>query len=89
MSILGWIVIGFFAGWLASVVTRTKKRMGCILDTVIGIVGAFLGGFIFSYLQESKVTFAFNLWSFFVAFVGAVVLLLAVKLLVWLFSGGK
>ena len=89
MSIPGWIVIGFFAGWLASLVTRTRKKLGCILDPIIGIVGAFVGGIIFSYLQNEKVTFEFDLWSFFVAFVGAVVLLLVVKLLMWLFGGRK
>jgi uncharacterized membrane protein YeaQ/YmgE (transglycosylase-associated protein family) len=89
LSILGWIVIGFFAGWLAGIATRTGKKFGCLLDVVVGIIGAFVGGFIFSYLQHQKVTFEFNLWSFFVAFVGAVVLLLAVRIVVWLFTGSK
>ncbi|MDY6794568.1 MAG: GlsB/YeaQ/YmgE family stress response membrane protein [Actinomycetota bacterium] len=84
MSILGWIVIGFFAGWLAGVVTGTGDRFGCCLDVVVGVIGAFLGGFIFSYIQNQKVTFKFDLWSFFVAFVGAVVLLMGLKLLAWL-----
>ncbi|NPV59323.1 MAG: GlsB/YeaQ/YmgE family stress response membrane protein [Actinobacteria bacterium] len=87
MSILGWIVIGFFAGWLAGIATGTKDRYGCLLNPVVGILGAFVGGLIFSYIRNEKVTFAFDWWSLFVAFVGACALLLAVKLLAWAFSG--
>ena len=85
MSVPGWIATGFFAGRLASVVTRTKKRLGCVLDPVIGIVGACVGGVIFSYLHKEKVNFEFDLWSFFVACVGAVAFLLAAKLVQLLF----
>lgn len=87
MSILGWIIIGFFAGWLASIITATSKRLGCCMDVVIGILGAFIGGFIFSYLQKKQVTFEFNLWSLFVAFVGAVVLLVILKIIARLIAG--
>ncbi len=89
MSVLSWIVIGFFAGWLAGLVTGTKRHFGCLVNPVIGIVGAFVGGIIFTYLRDEKVTFAFNLESFLVAFVGAVVLLLAVRFLAWLLRGRK
>lgn len=89
MSLAGWIIIGFFAGWLAGVATGTKKKFGCLLNPVVGIVGAFIGGFIFTYLRNEKFTFAFDWWSFFVAFVGAVVLLLAVRFLAWLLGGRK
>jgi uncharacterized membrane protein YeaQ/YmgE (transglycosylase-associated protein family) len=87
MSIIGWIIIGFLAGWLAGVVTGTGKRFGCCMDVVVGIIGAFVGGFIFSYIQNEKVTFRFDLWSFFVAFVGAVVLLLIFRITAWLVAG--
>ena len=86
MSVFGWIVIGFFAGWLAGVVTGTGDKYGCCLDVVVGIIGAFIGGLIFSYLRYEEVTFRFDLWSFFVAFVGAVVFLLVLKGLAWLFG---
>jgi uncharacterized membrane protein YeaQ/YmgE (transglycosylase-associated protein family) len=89
MSILGWIVIGLIAGWLAALATGTRSKLGCLLYPVVGIVGAFVGGFIFSYLQNDEVTFAFDWWSLFVAFVGATVLLLAFKLLTRVFSGRK
>jgi len=70
-------------------VTGTKKHFGCLLNPVVGIIGAFIGGFIFTYLRNEKVTFAFDWWSFFVAFVGAVVLLMVVKFFAWLLAGRK
>lgn len=73
MSILGWIVLGLVAGYIAShIVDNTGK--GPLLDIVLGIVGALVGGEIFSALGAVPVT-GFNLWSLFVAVVGAVVIL--------------
>ncbi len=74
MGILSWIVLGGLAGWIASMVTGKNKSMGLMLNIVVGIVGAVIGGFVFSFLGGTGVT-GFNLWSFFVAFVGAVILL--------------
>ncbi|MFW6438108.1 MAG: GlsB/YeaQ/YmgE family stress response membrane protein [Armatimonadota bacterium] len=72
MSILGWIVIGGLAGWAASALMGT--RQGCIMDVIVGIIGAFLGGLVFNLLGGAGVT-GFNLWSFFVALIGAVILI--------------
>jgi uncharacterized membrane protein YeaQ/YmgE (transglycosylase-associated protein family) len=72
MGWLAWIIIGALAGWLASVVMHS--RLGLIMDIIVGIVGALIGGFIFNVLGASGVT-GFNVWSLFVAFIGAVVLL--------------
>ena len=74
MTILLWIVLGAIAGWLASVVMRTRKEQGLLMDIVIGIVGAILGGWIFGLFGAQGVT-GLNLPSILVAFVGAVVLL--------------
>jgi uncharacterized membrane protein YeaQ/YmgE (transglycosylase-associated protein family) len=79
VNILGWIVLGGIAGWLASLVMGTNRRQGCFMDIVIGIVGALLGGLVFSLLGGTGVT-GFNLWSLFVAFLGAVILLFIVGL---------
>jgi uncharacterized membrane protein YeaQ/YmgE (transglycosylase-associated protein family) len=81
MGLIGWIILGGLAGWLASVVVGTSKRQGCLLDIVVGIVGAVIGGMVFSALGGFGVT-GFNLWSFFVAFIGAVILLAIVKAVV-------
>jgi uncharacterized membrane protein YeaQ/YmgE (transglycosylase-associated protein family) len=73
MGILAWIILGLIAGFLASAVMR-GGGYGLVGDVIIGIVGALLGGFIFSVLGGSGVT-GFNLYSLFVAFIGACVLI--------------
>jgi uncharacterized membrane protein YeaQ/YmgE (transglycosylase-associated protein family) len=80
MGWLAWIIVGAVAGWLASIVVHSN--LGLIGDIVAGIVGAFIGGFLFSVIGAPGAT-GFNVWSVFVAFVGAVVLLGALRL----FSG--
>lgn len=79
MSILIWIVVGGVAGWLASLVMKTDASQGIFMNIIVGIVGAFLGGFLFSLLGGAGFT-GFNLYSLLVATVGAVVLLWIVKL---------
>nr|WP_295740635.1 GlsB/YeaQ/YmgE family stress response membrane protein [uncultured Acidocella sp.] len=73
MSIVGWIVLGLIAGWIASLIVDNGGR-GPVMDIVLGIVGALVGGWIFAALGAVPVT-GFNLWSLFVAVVGAVVVL--------------
>jgi uncharacterized membrane protein YeaQ/YmgE (transglycosylase-associated protein family) len=73
MSILGWIILGLIAGFIASKIVN-KSGEGLILDIVLGIVGAFVGGFLFAQFGAAGVT-GFNLYSMFVAVIGAVVLL--------------
>jgi uncharacterized membrane protein YeaQ/YmgE (transglycosylase-associated protein family) len=73
MSILAWIVLGLIAGFVASKIVN-QRGAGCLLNIVLGIVGAFVGGIIFTGLGGVGVT-GFNLWSMFVAIVGAVVAL--------------
>jgi uncharacterized membrane protein YeaQ/YmgE (transglycosylase-associated protein family) len=74
MSILAWLILGLIAGFIGSKIVN-KSGEGIILDIVLGVVGAFLGGFIFSFFGAQGVT-GLNLWSLFVAVVGAVVFLL-------------
>jgi uncharacterized membrane protein YeaQ/YmgE (transglycosylase-associated protein family) len=74
MGIISWIVLGGIAGWIASLLVN-KAGEGLFLDIVLGIVGAMIGGWIFSAFGSIGVT-GFNLWSLFVAVLGAVVLLL-------------
>jgi len=70
MSILGWIILGGLAGWIASALMGS--RQGCIMDVIVGVVGAFIGGLVFNLLGGAGVT-GFNLWSFVVAVIGAVI----------------
>lgn len=78
MSILGWIILGGLAGWIASALTGSRE--GLLMDIVIGIVGAFIGGFVFALAGGAGVT-GFNLWSLCVAVVGAVILIVVVRAL--------
>ena len=73
-----WLLFGALIGWLASIVMRTDAQQGALMNIVVGIVGAFLGGLIFSLLPGSSVNIndgSFSLWSLVVSFIGAVVLL--------------
>ena len=81
MGIVSWIVLGGIAGWLASLITRRNDQMGCITNIVAGIVGAAVGGWVFSLFGGQGVT-GFNLPSLLVAFVGAVIVLAVVNLIV-------
>jgi uncharacterized membrane protein YeaQ/YmgE (transglycosylase-associated protein family) len=76
MSLLAWVVVGLIAGWLASQVVAS--RFGVIGDTVIGMVGALVGGFLFEQFGSTGTT-GFNIWSILVSFVGAVVLLVVIR----------
>jgi uncharacterized membrane protein YeaQ/YmgE (transglycosylase-associated protein family) len=80
MGWLAWLIVGAVAGWLASVVMKTNHRQGLLMDILVGIVGAFIGGFLFNQFGTAGVT-GFNVWSIFVAFTGAVVLLAVLRLL--------
>ncbi len=73
MSILGWIVLGIIAGWIASLIVDNGGK-GPVLDMVLGIIGALVGGAIFSALGAVPVT-GFNLYSLFIAVLGAIVVL--------------
>ena len=82
-TILAWLVVGGVAGLLASVVVQ-GGGLGVIGDIIVGIIGAFIGGFVMNALGYAGAT-GFNLWSVFVAFIGAVILLIIVRL----FSGSR
>ena len=74
MSIIGWIILGLIAGFIASKIVN-KTGSGIVVDILLGIVGAVVGGFIFAQLGSVGVT-GFNLWSMIVAIIGAIVILL-------------
>jgi uncharacterized membrane protein YeaQ/YmgE (transglycosylase-associated protein family) len=74
MSILAWLVVGLIAGFLASKVVN-KTGSGLVMDIVLGVVGALVGGFLFNQFGHSAPT-GINIYSIFVAFVGAVIVLL-------------
>jgi uncharacterized membrane protein YeaQ/YmgE (transglycosylase-associated protein family) len=73
MSIVAWIVLGLIAGFISSKIMNGRGE-GTLLDIVLGVVGALVGGFAFNMLGASGVD-GLNLWSLFVATVGAIAVL--------------
>lgn len=68
MGLISWIIVGGLAGWLAKKFMRSSY--GMLMNIVIGIIGALIGGFIFSFIGSTGVT-GLNLWSILVALVGS------------------
>ena len=73
MSLLAWLVVGLVAGWIGSMIVN-RSGEGLLMDIVLGIIGAFVGGFLFHLFGHVGVT-GLNLYSIFVAVIGSVVLL--------------
>ena len=82
MNFIAWIVIGGLIGWIASKVMNTDAQQGLILNVVVGIVGAFVGGWLISPLVGLPTINqnAFSLGAMAVSLVGAVILLAVVNL---------
>lgn len=79
MSIVGWIVMGLIAGWLARAVVGSERR-GCIYTVIVGVLGALVGGALFSLVtDDDDIIDGFDLGSVAVAFVGACLLLLVLE----------
>ena len=74
MSVFGWIILGLIAGWIGSKIVN-KTGEGLIMDIVLGIVGALVGGWLFQEVGHQGIT-GFNLYSMFVAVIGSVIVLL-------------
>jgi uncharacterized membrane protein YeaQ/YmgE (transglycosylase-associated protein family) len=74
MSILGWMFFGLIAGFIASKIVNAHGQ-GCILNIVLGIIGAVVGGALFSFLGE-PVFYHFSVKSMLIAILGAIVVLL-------------
>ncbi len=74
MSIIGWLILGLIAGFIASKIVN-KSGEGLLLDIILGIVGAVVGGFLFSLIGAAPVT-GLNIYSMVVAVIGAIVVLL-------------
>lgn len=74
MGIILWIIFGALAGWIASVAMKTNARQGAMMDIVLGVVGAVVGGFLMGLVGQSGVN-GFNLYSLGVAVIGAIVVI--------------
>ena len=83
MSFIIWIIIGGVLGWLASIVMKTDGQQGILLNIIVGIVGALLGGWLLAPLFGTGTINSddFSVSSLLVSFLGAVILLAIVNLL--------
>ena len=79
MGIIAWIVVGLIAGILAKLIMPGDDPGGFIVTILLGIVGAFVGGFVVNLLGGAGVS-GFNLWSILVATLGAIILLAIYRL---------
>jgi uncharacterized membrane protein YeaQ/YmgE (transglycosylase-associated protein family) len=80
MGIISWLILGLVVGFIASKIVN-KTGSGLIMDIVLGVVGAVVGGWIFSFFGHTGVT-GLNLYSFVVALIGALVVMLAYHFIV-------
>ena len=83
MNFVIWLVVGGVLGWLASIVMKTDGQQGIFLNVIVGIVGAFLGGFLLAPLFGTGTinSSSFSVGSLLVSFVGALILLAIVNLI--------
>lgn len=80
MSIIIWIIVGALAGWIASMIMKTDAQMGALANIVVGIIGAFIGGWVVSLFGVNVAEGELNIPSILTAILGAVILLGILKM---------
>jgi uncharacterized membrane protein YeaQ/YmgE (transglycosylase-associated protein family) len=73
MSLISWLVVGLVAGWIGSMIVN-RRGEGLIMDILLGVIGAFVGGYLFHLFGHAGVS-GINIYSIFVAAVGSAVIL--------------
>jgi uncharacterized membrane protein YeaQ/YmgE (transglycosylase-associated protein family) len=81
MGLLSWIILGGLAGWVASIIMRNNPSMGVFANIIVGVVGAFIGGLIMNLIGAPADVTGFNIESFLVALLGAIILLAIINLI--------
>jgi uncharacterized membrane protein YeaQ/YmgE (transglycosylase-associated protein family) len=81
MGILTWIIFGLIAGVIAKLLTPGRDPGGCIITILLGVAGAFVGGFLYEQITGQQQPMQFDFGSLIVAIIGAVILLLVYRLL--------
>lgn len=79
MDIIVWIVVGALAGWIASMIMKTDASMGALANIIVGIIGAFIGGWVVSLFGYPVNGVSLNIPSVLTAILGAVILLAIIK----------
>jgi uncharacterized membrane protein YeaQ/YmgE (transglycosylase-associated protein family) len=86
-DLLGWLIVGGFIGWLASIITGRNQRQGCLMNVVVGVVGAAIGGLGYNLVTGRGLAFSFgsfditSIGGVVVALIGAVGLLLVLNII--------
>lgn len=81
MGLIIWLIVGGIIGWLASMIMKTDGQQGILLNIVVGIIGAFIGGqFIAPLIGGSTSSAGFDVMGFIAALIGAIILLAIVNL---------
>jgi uncharacterized membrane protein YeaQ/YmgE (transglycosylase-associated protein family) len=78
---LSWIIFGALAGWVAALIAGRNDQQGCLTNIIVGIIGAFLGGFLWNQLSGEAVILGWSVGSFVIAVVGALLLLAILRAL--------
>jgi uncharacterized membrane protein YeaQ/YmgE (transglycosylase-associated protein family) len=81
MGLILWVVFGALAGWITSLIMGTNERQGWVMNIVIGIAGAIIGGFIWGLISDGDFDTGFNIGSILVAILGGVIITFAARLL--------
>lgn len=74
MEIITWLILGALAGWFASMIMKTDASQGLRDDVILGVLGAFVGGFVMNLLGQPGVS-GLNIYSMVVAVIGAIILI--------------
>lgn len=77
-AIISWVILGALAGWIASMIMRTDSEQGGLMNIVVGIIGAVIGGFVIRLFGGDGVT-GLNLGSLLTAILGAIILLAVLR----------
>ncbi len=73
MGLIGWVVLGALAGWLASLINKTNREQGWIGNIVLGIVGALVGGFLWNLIADEDSIIDFSIGGVILAVIGALI----------------
>ena len=80
MGIIAFLIFGGLVGWLASMIMGTDAQQGILMNIIVGIIGAFIGGLLGATLLGRGIGNFFDIWSWILAIVGAVLLIWLVRL---------
>lgn len=78
LGCVSWVFFGALVGWLASILTGRNNRQGCLMNIIVGVIGAFIGGAIFGLLNQGTLTVGWNLTALIYSIIGAAIFLLGI-----------